>query len=116
MDIAAMNLRITFQKHVVSVDEYGNRRNDADDYITCWATESGKGAGGSIDGDENQEAGRTVPQETVDFTTRWCKALSRVTSDNYRIIADGKLYNILFVDPMGYKHKCLKFHCERVER
>jgi uncharacterized phage protein (predicted DNA packaging)/SPP1 family predicted phage head-tail adaptor len=79
------------------------------DYITCWATASGSG-------NETDAAGTTNPQETIDFTTRWCRALSEVTSDGYRIIADGKLYNILYVNPMGYKHNSLKFHCERVKR
>ena len=109
MDIAALNLRITFQKQVVDTDEYGNHTNSAADYITCWATASGSGT-------ETDAAGTTNPQESIDFTTRWCKALSEVTSDGYRIIADGKLYNILYVNPMGYKHNSLKFHCERVKR
>ena len=65
---------------------------------------------------EVDAAGTTNPKETIDFTTRWCEALSKVTSEDYRIIADGKLYNILYVNPMGYKHRSLKFHCERVKR
>ena len=109
MDIAALNLRITFQKLTVETDKYGNHTESQAEYITCWATASGSG-------NETNEAGTTNPKETIDFTTRWCKALSLVTSDNYRIIADGKLYNILYVNPMGYKHRSLKFHCERVKR
>lgn len=109
MDIAALNLRITFQKQVVEKDEYGNHTTKQADYITCWATASGSGT-------ETDAAGTTNPKETIDFTTRWCKALSEVTSDGYRIIADGKLYNILYVNPMGYKHNSLKFHCELVKR
>ncbi|MCH3997924.1 MAG: phage head closure protein [Lachnospiraceae bacterium] len=109
MNIAAMNLRITFQKQVVETDEYGNHTNSTADYITCWATASGSGT-------ETDAAGTTNSEESIDFTTRWCKALSEVTSDHYRIIADGKLYNILYVNPMGYKHNSLKFHCERVKR
>jgi SPP1 family predicted phage head-tail adaptor len=72
MDIAALNLRITFQKQVTDVDEYGNHTNHDDDYITCWATASGSGT-------EADEAGTTNPKETIDFTTRWCEALSKVT-------------------------------------
>ena len=60
--------------------------------------------------------GPRIRRKTIDFTTRWCEALSKVTSEDYRIIADGKLYNILYVNPMGYKHNSLKFHCERVKR
>jgi SPP1 family predicted phage head-tail adaptor len=109
MEIAALNVRITFQRQVTDIDEYRNHINTAEDYITCWATASGSG-------NESDAAGTTNPQETVDFTTRWCEALSKVTSDTYRILADGKIYNILYVNPMGYKHNSLKFHCERVKR
>ena len=109
MDIAALNLRITFQRQVTDVDEYKNHTNHAEDYITCWATASGSGT-------EAQAAGPTNPKAAIDFTTRYCKLLSKVTPDGYRIIADGKLYNILYVNPMGYKHRSLKFHCERVKR
>ena len=96
MDIAALNLRITFQKQVTDVDEYMNHTNTDSDYITCWATASGSGT-------ETDAAGTTNPKD-------------KVTSEDYRIIADGKLYNILYVNPMGYKHNSLKFHCERVKR
>ena len=109
MDIAAMNLRITFQKQEVVKDKYGNHTTEQADYMTCWATASGSG-------NETEAAGTTNPLETIDFTTRWCEALSKVTSDGYRIIADGKIYNILYVNPMGYKHNSLKFHCELVKR
>ena len=102
MDIAALNLRITFQKQMIEKDEYGNHTTKQADYITCWATASGSGT-------ETDAAGTTNPKETIDFTTRWCKALSEVTSD-------GKLYNILYMNPMGYKHNSLKFHCELVKR
>ena len=94
MDIAALNLRITFQRQVTDVDEYKNHTNHAEDYITCWATASGSGT-------EAQAAGTTNPKEAIDFTTRYCKLLSKVTPD---------------VNPMGYKHRSLKFHCERVKR
>ena len=38
MDIAAMNVRITFQKQDVVVDEIGNRSNEWTDYYSCFAT------------------------------------------------------------------------------
>lgn len=109
MEIGALNLRITFQRQVVEKDQIGNHTVRGSDYISCWATASGSGT-------EEEDAGTTNPKETIDFTTRWCKALSEVTSEEYRIIADGKLYNILYVNPMGYQHRSLKFHCERAKR
>lgn len=113
MDIAGLNLRITFQLLALEVDDYGNHVNVWKDYFFCWATASRTG---SKSGDEIEAAGTTNPQETVDFTVRWCKDLAAVSPGNCRIQADEKLYNILFIDPMGYYHRSLKFHCELVKR
>ncbi len=38
MDIAAMNVRITFQKNAVVTDKIGNRTNSWADYYSCFAT------------------------------------------------------------------------------
>ena len=38
MNIAAMRVRITFQKNAVTVDKYGNHKNSWTDYFSCWAT------------------------------------------------------------------------------
>lgn len=35
-----------------------------------------------------------------------------VESTKYRIIAEGRTYNITYVNPMGYKHNSLKFNCK----
>ena len=55
MEIAALNIRITFQKQVTDVDEFMNHTNRASDYITCWATASGSGT-------ETDAAGTTNPK------------------------------------------------------
>ena len=44
MDIALMNVNITFQEAVVESDEIGNRINTWKDYYTCHATVSGESA------------------------------------------------------------------------
>lgn len=54
MQIALLNVRITFQKNQVVSDEIGNRRNVWEDYYTCYATVSGEG------GNEKVLAGLTV--------------------------------------------------------
>lgn len=109
MEISALNIRITFEKQTTAVDEYRNHLPRREPYFTCWATASGSG-------NETEEAGTTNPKETIDFTTRWCRALAAVTPEGFSIEADGKLYNILYVNPMGNKRNSLKFHCERVMR
>lgn len=106
MNIALLNRRVTFQKLSALSDIFGNHTNQFKDYFTCFATMSGTG-------NETEAAGRFIEQETADFTVRWCKALSTVTPENFRILSGEKIYNILYVDLMGGKHRALKFHCER---
>ena len=38
MNIAAMRVRVTFQKNTVTVDKYGNHKTGWVDYFSCWAT------------------------------------------------------------------------------
>ena len=46
MEIALLNVKITFQKNSVVADDIGNRRNIWEDYYTCHATVSGEGGAG----------------------------------------------------------------------
>lgn len=112
MDIAAMNLRITFEKQETATDEYRNHRMTYQPYYTCWATASAVGKQDV----ETDEAGTTNVHDTIDFTVRWCRKVSEVTEDGFFILAAGKRYNIRSIDPMGFKHNSLKFKCERVKR
>ena len=110
MDIAALNVRITFQQNETVVDRYKNHVNEWTDYFTCYATASMTGGG------EAEAAGTTNVSEVIDFTTRYCSELSAVSADHYRILLDGQVYNILSVNPMGFKRNSLKFHCEKERR
>ena len=105
MNIAARRVRVTFQKNAVTVDKYGNHKNGWTDYFSCWATV------GTSTGSES--TGVVInPEESLDFTCRYCSELSVVESTKYRIIAEGKTYNITYVNPMGYKRNSIKFNCK----
>lgn len=54
MDVALLNVKITFQKNSVEVDAIGNHKNGWTDYYTCHATVSGES------GNEKHTAGTTV--------------------------------------------------------
>ena len=110
MDIAAMNVRITFQKGTAGIDRYGNHRNTWEDVYTCWATPV------MASGNEAEVSGTTQVKERLDFTVRYCSELSGVSADTHRILCRGQVYNITSVNPMGYKNKSLKFCCERERR
>ncbi|MBS5114525.1 MAG: phage head closure protein [Erysipelotrichaceae bacterium] len=108
MDIALLNVRITFQKNEVIVDEIGNHRNVWNDVYSCYATVSGEG------GSEKFSAGVLVEDSDISFTTRYCNILSNMETTKNRIIFDNEVYNIVSIDHMNFKKKSLKFKCEKV--
>lgn len=106
MNIAALHKRILFQKNETVTDVYGNHTNSWMDYGKAWATVSTDSYG-------SESSGVVVnPEETLNFTTRWSRELDAVVSTKYRILCEGRIYNIIYVNPMGYKHKSLKFACK----
>ena len=113
MDIAAMNVRITFQKQDVVVDEIGNRSNEWTDYYSCFATISN--SSGKTD-TESEGAGTTLDELDIGFTVRFCQKTFAVNSTGYRIVWNGDVYNIVKVDYLNMKKRGLKFRCRKVER
>ncbi len=110
MHISAMNVRITFQKNSVVVDEIGNHTNEWVNYYTCYATASTKS------GDEKEEGAVTKVTERLDFNVRYCSETARITPDKYRICLFDRIYNILSIDDMAFKHRSLKIHAELEKR
>ncbi len=102
MNVALMNLRITFQKNVVVSDEIGNRKNTWEDYYSCYATIS------SESGSETNAAGQTIPASNGAFTVRYCKQTAAITSDGYRIRWGDELYNITYIDHQSNKRKLVQ--------
>ena len=107
MDIALLNVKITVQKNETVVDTIGNHKNTWTDYHTCFATVSGEG------GSEKSVAGLIVDDLDISFTVRYCKALTDIDSTKCRILFQGSVYNIVSIDHMNFKKKCLKFKCEK---
>lgn len=110
MEIAFLNVKVTFQKNSVAADDIGNRKNVWEDYYTCHATVSGES------GQEKAAAGLTAADSDIAFTIRFCKRAAEVTADGFRILFQGEIYNITAVGHMNYKKKTLKFRCEKARR
>lgn len=110
MEISLLNVRITIQKQETVVDEIGNHTNAWTDYFSCYATVSGEG------GTETSVAGLTVDDSDLSFTVRYSRKTSAVDMLGYRILFGNGIYNILAIDHMNYKKKCLKFKCQKVRR
>ena len=110
MNIALMNVCIEVQKNTVATDKYGNHKNTWEPYLSCYATASGETP------KEETDAGLTVDDSKTDFTIRFCRAASAITSTGYRVLFDGDIYDILGVNHMNYKKKGIKLLCQKVRR
>ena len=110
MNSARMNVRVEVQKNTVTTDKYGNHKNTWEPYLSCYATVSGETP------KEETDAGLTVDDSKTDFTIRFCRAASTITSTGYRVIFDGETYDILGVNHMNVKNKGIKLLCQKVRR
>lgn len=108
MDIALLNVKITLQKSLVTVDNIGNHTAEWVDHYSCFATVSNESPS------ENTSAGVVVDNSKIDFTVRYCKKVAEVNSTNYRVMFIGEVYEILGVDHMNFKKKAVKLKCQKV--
>ena len=112
MNISGLRVRITIQKNETVTDKYGNHKSVWQDYFTCWATAVTSGLSSS----EDEAAGHTVEADRLDMTVRWSSETAAVDSKGYRILLGGRIYNILSIDEMGFRHNSRKLHTELSER
>lgn len=110
MEIAAMRVKIMFQRQEAVADGIGNHTNRWEDYFACRATVGGEG------GTEKAVAGTTVEDADISFTVRFCRTAEAVASSGFRIVFREELYDILAIDHLNYKKKALKFRCRKVRR
>ncbi len=110
MDISLLNVWITFQKNETVSDAIGNHKNVWADYYSCRATASGESP------KEDTAAGTVVDNGKIDYTVRWCRKISMVDSDRYRVVCGGETYNILGIDHKNFKKRSVKLKCQKVRR
>lgn len=113
MDIAALNVRITIQRHETQVDQNANDESVWNDYFSCYATVSGSNSSGQS-GSQDDEAGMTVDHSDLSFTVRHCSETAAVNITGYHILFARDAYDIVSIDRMGFKRKCYKFKCRKV--
>lgn len=105
MEIANLNQRIQIQKAISKTDEVGNVIRQWQDFYSCFT--SVKTTGG-----REQQKGDTEEQHSVAFAVRFCKKLSELSAVDYRIVFQGKPYNIIQVDFADYDGKTVKIKAE----
>ena len=112
MNISGLRVRITIQKNTTVMDKYGNHKSVWQDYFTCWATAVTSG----LSSKEEETAGHTVEADRLDITVRWSSETAAVDSKQYRVMLNGRIYDILSIDEMGFRHNSRKLHTELTER
>ena len=110
MDVAALNVRVTFQVNETVTDKYGNHKNTWTDYYSCYATISGE------NGKEQAVVGETVENTDMNVTVRYCSETAAITSTKHRIVFNDEIYDILAVDHLNFKKNALKFRCRKARR
>ena len=103
---------MTFQKNESVMDENGNHKNTWTDWFTCWATAVESG----ISTSESEEAAHMVEGNRLDITVRYCTETAPIDSTHYRIMLKDRIYDIVGVSDMGFKHESRLFHAKLVER
>ncbi len=112
MKVSGLRVRITIQKNDTETDQYGNHESVWVDYYTCWAAAVASG----LSSKEEQVAGHTVEADRLDITVRWSSETAAVDPKRYRILLDGRIYDIQSIDDMSFKRNSRKFHTELTER
>lgn len=110
MKISLLNERIELQKSSVEVDNIGNHKNVWSKYYSCYATISSESP------KEETSSGAIWDESKIDFTIRYSKEVSVLSSIGYRVICQDDIYEIEGIDHMNYRKKSIKLHCRRVER
>ncbi len=111
MNIALLNERILIQKNEVVVDDIGNHTNAWTDYYSCRVT-----VGGTSESAQKEAAGQTVDDSYISFTLRFCIKAACINNTGFRVIFHDEIYDILAVDPMGYRKRSLKLRCKKARR
>ena len=112
MNVSGLRVRITIQKNETVVDKYGNHKSTWTDFFTCWASAVTSGLSAS----EKESAGHTTEADKLDITVRYSTETAAINSKQYRVLLAGRIYNILSIDEMGFKHNSRKLHTQLTER
>lgn len=104
MDAGKLRHRILFEK-------YDEERDRWHTWYRCGA------AVNALYGSEYWDARAQQAQNTVNFTVRDCRILGCVTPQRYRIVFEGRVYDIEHVDHVRYEGSQLKIKAvEKYER
>lgn len=101
LDVGKLNRRIIIQRQTVILDAAGNQTQEWTDYHSCWAAVNGSG------GREYWQARQQHEENTVNFKVRFCSALQNINTVDYRILFNGRPFNITYIDNMLFADSLL---------
>nr|DAT79099.1 MAG TPA: Putative head tail adaptor [Caudoviricetes sp.] len=113
LNVGLLNEKVVFQKCSVVKDGIGNHRNEWTEDYCCFATIGGEGLASSK---EMESAGTVVEDVGMTVMVRFCEKVSGIRSVTHRILFRGEIYDIVNVDHLNFKKKCVKFTCRKVRR
>lgn len=105
IEIGKLNKRITIQQKVLITDDEGYQKEDWKDVATVWSKVE------NLHGREFFQAQAVNSKASCKFTIRYKKGLSTAM----RILYDGKLYNILYVDDIQESHRFIEIMSEVIQ-
>lgn len=102
MRITGLNHKITIQQRTITKSN-GLEIENWTRYTSFYASING------VFGSEFMRARAIQEENTLSFTTHYTKQLSKITSKDFRIIYNNKVYDITYIDNVKYENKCLIF-------
>ena len=102
--------KITIQKKTAVPDDIGKISEKWSGFMVAHAYAN------SLSGQEQIIAAANGQQDTVTFSVRYCRALSEINSNDFRIVFMGRIFNILTVDNVQFLNVELKIRAVEEER
>lgn len=102
MNASMLKNKITIQKKTAVPDEIGRISEKWSDFMVVHAYAN------RLSGQELIIAAANGQQDTVTFSVRYCRALSELNSNDFRIVFMGRIFNILTVDNVQFLNVELK--------
>ena len=102
MNASMLKNKITIQKKTAVPDDIGRISEVWSDFMVVHAYAN------RLSGQELIIAAGNGQQDTVTFSVRYCRALSEINSNDFRIVFMGRIFNILTVDNVQFMNVELK--------
>lgn len=96
-------------RHFIRIDTFTPAQQEDGSWEAEWSLFAEVWAGKqNLYGSEYYTAGQVNKQETVKFTIRYMPGVLEMPKEKMRIVSDGKVYDIDFIDNIRYENEWLE--------